>query len=189
MIPQNLIDCIKNDRTQISDYISALDCPVVCEIGIRFGDNFARLLTRNVCVAVAVDPWRLFESKDCDPEAPYTQQDLDKQHDSFVSRFLTDARVMLDRMTSLEASTRYEDEYFDFIYIDGNHKYEHCKNDLNAWWSKVKKGGILAGHDYINVRDFGVIQAVEEFKLENNISPDNFYKNQDEYASYYIFKE
>lgn len=189
MIPQNLIDSVVSDRVNINNYISTLISPLVCEIGIRYGNHFARVLTDNVCAAVAVDPWRLSESQDCDPEAPYTQIDLDQQHDEFVARYCGDPRVIVYRLTSLEAANKCEDNYFDFIYIDGNHKYEHCKNDLNAWWPKVKIGGILAGHDYINVRDFGVIQAVDEFKVENKISSDNFYVNQEAYASYYIFKE
>jgi len=189
MIPKILTEAIIQDRLNISNYIIHIDNAKVCEIGIRFGGHFNSILTENVKIAVAVDPWRLFESQDCDPEAPYTQNDLDKQHDDFKTRYAGDERVIVERTTSLDAAKHYENEYFDFIYIDGNHKYQHCKNDLDAWWSKVKKGGVLAGHDYINVRDFGVIQAVEEFKKENNISLDNFFVNYEQYASYYIFKE
>jgi len=43
----------------------------------------------------------------------------------------------------------YEDEYFDFIYIDG---YAHTGQEqgltLEEWWPKLKPGGIFAGHDY-----------------------------------------
>lgn len=189
MIPQLLIDAVQNERLNISNYIIHLDSPVIGEIGIRFGGHFKSLFTQNVKAAVAVDPWRLFESQDCDPEAPYTQLDLDQQHDEFKTRYVGDDRVTVERTTSLEAAAKYPDEYFDFVYIDGNHKYEHCKNDLVTWWPKVKTGGIIAGHDYINVRDFGVIRAVEEFKSENNILQNNFYRNQEDYASYYILKE
>ena len=52
------------------------------------------------------------------------------------------------RMTSLEAATRFEDESLDFVFIDAAHEYEHVKEDLNAWYPKIKKGGILAGHDF-----------------------------------------
>lgn len=52
------------------------------------------------------------------------------------------------RMTSLEAATRFEDESLDFVFIDAAHEYEHIKEDLNAWYPKIKSGGILAGHDF-----------------------------------------
>lgn len=189
MIPQTLIDCVRKSRTNISNYLAQLPSPNICEVGVRFGDNFSTLLTSNVEVAVAVDPWMLFESQECDPEATYTQQDLDRQCDDFKIRFLDkDSRVKLNRSTSLEAAINYPDHYFDFIYIDGNHTYHHCKSDLTAWWPKVKIGGILAGHDYINHRDYGVIQAVEEFKSENSISSENSFTNEENYASYYLMK-
>ena len=52
------------------------------------------------------------------------------------------------RMTSLEAATKFEDESLDFVFIDAAHEYEHVKDDLTAWYPKIKKGGILAGHDF-----------------------------------------
>ena len=49
-------------------------------------------------------------------------------------------------------STRFaytlEDKSCDFIFIDADHTYEKFKDDLIAYWPKVKKGGILCGHDY-----------------------------------------
>lgn len=189
MIPKILTEAITRDRLNISSYIKNINNAKVCEVGVRFGNYFKLILTENVEIAVAVDPWRLFESQECDPEATYTQQDLDIQYETFKTRYAGDARVTIERTTSLDAAAHYENEYFDFIYIDGNHTYKHCKNDLNVWWGKVKRGGILSGHDYINIRDFGVIQAVEEFNIENKISSDNFFVNSEEYASYYIFKE
>ena len=50
----------------------------------------------------------------------------------------------------------------DFIYIDGDHRYEAVKNDIKLAFKKVKKGGIIAGHDYCNECE-GVIRAVNEF--------------------------
>ncbi|MCX7909587.1 MAG: class I SAM-dependent methyltransferase [Ignavibacteria bacterium] len=37
--------------------------------------------------------------------------------------------------------------FFDAIYIDGDHSYEAVKMDLKLAKLKVKKGGIIAGHD------------------------------------------
>lgn len=65
------------------------------------------------------------------------------------------------RMTSLEASMLYEDESLDFVFIDASHKYEDVLDDIKAWYPKVKKGGIFAGHDYPSWP--GVVQAVDEF--------------------------
>lgn len=63
--------------------------------------------------------------------------------------------------TSLQASKLFENESLDFVFIDASHDYENVKADILAWMPKVKKGGILSGHDY-NKHWPGVIQAVDE---------------------------
>lgn len=65
------------------------------------------------------------------------------------------------RMTSLEASSLYEDESLDFVFLDASHKYEDIKMDMEAWYPKVKKGGIFSGHDYPTWQE--VVKAVDEF--------------------------
>jgi hypothetical protein len=61
----------------------------------------------------------------------------------------------------------------DFVYIDARHDYESVKEDLHAWFDKVRPGGILAGHDYADgilvQGDFGVKTAVDEFFAERGI--------------------
>ena len=74
------------------------------------------------------------------------------------------------RTTSLEASQYYKDRSIDFVFIDAAHDYENVKADINAWYPKVKKGGIIGGHDYPGFE--GVVQAVNEFFMieKNNAS-------------------
>jgi predicted O-methyltransferase YrrM len=62
---------------------------------------------------------------------------------------------------SLTASNLYEKRSLDFVFIDAGHSYEEVKKDIQAWLPKVKKGGVLAGHDYS--KSFpGVVKAVRE---------------------------
>jgi len=67
---------------------------------------------------------------------------------------------------SLDAVKDYPDEYFDYVYIDGDHEHDPVLADLRAWWPKVKTGGILGGHD---VAMEEVRQALDEFVAENGI--------------------
>jgi hypothetical protein len=71
------------------------------------------------------------------------------------------------RLPSIEAAELYEDNSLDFVFIDGSHDYENVKNDINAWYPKVKSGGILAGDDY-DIKWSGVIKASNEFAKQNN---------------------
>jgi len=67
---------------------------------------------------------------------------------------------------SVNASKLFENESLDFIFIDANHEYKFVMEDLNAWFPKLKKGGIIAGHDYYDGHH-GVEQAVNEFFYGN----------------------
>jgi len=42
----------------------------------------------------------------------------------------------------------FDDNSIDFLFIDGNHEYEAVKQDISLWLPKVKKGGVISGHDY-----------------------------------------
>ena len=53
------------------------------------------------------------------------------------------------RMDFDSALGMFDDEYFDFIYIDGfAHTGEEGGKTLVDWFKKLKVGGILAGDDY-----------------------------------------
>ena len=65
------------------------------------------------------------------------------------------------RMTTNEAARLFEDESLDAVFIDADHSYEAVKLDIQNWMPKVRKGGILAGHDY-NSAWPGVVRAVNE---------------------------
>ena len=59
------------------------------------------------------------------------------------------------------AQTLYD---LDFAYIDGDHSYNGVKRDIEAYWPKIKKGGVLCGHDYQKrwTSLEGCVRAVEE---------------------------
>ena len=48
------------------------------------------------------------------------------------------------------------------VFSDGDHSYEAVKADIDAWLPKVRRGGVLAGHDYSDPAWAGVTQAVSE---------------------------
>jgi GR25 family glycosyltransferase involved in LPS biosynthesis len=70
---------------------------------------------------------------------------------------------------SWEGANRYEDKSLDFVFIDAAHDYASVKKDLEAWYPKIKPGGIIAGHDYRP--DVGVFSAVNDFfKEKENVT-------------------
>jgi len=92
-------------------------------------------------------------------------------NDTLYSDFLKNIEPVKEninpvKLDSIKASVLYADESLDFVFIDATHEYENVKNDINAWFPKVKRGGILAGHDYPTWQ--GVVQAVNEFLQKEN---------------------
>jgi predicted O-methyltransferase YrrM len=70
-------------------------------------------------------------------------------------------RFLQGLQIELEVVNQFEDESLDVVFIDLTHTYESVKQDIELWLPKVKKGGILAGHDYEN--DWPeVVKAVDE---------------------------
>jgi Methyltransferase domain len=57
-------------------------------------------------------------------------------------------RLIVHEAESLAASKDFDDASLDALFIDGDHTYEAVSEDIEAWLPKVKKGGIIAGHDY-----------------------------------------
>lgn len=99
-------------------------------------------------------------------------------------------KVVFITKSSMLASTLFQDEFFDFIYIDGNHNYDNVKQDMSLWYPKVKKGGILSGHDFDprNVTRQDVAEAVKDFCKENKLEYKVFPYEQINYSDWVIVK-
>ena len=91
----------------------------------------------------------------------------DKTYNEVVKRFKQLEHVHVHRMSSDDWFATQKDNYFDWIYLDGDHSYEGVLNDLNSSRRVVKDGGIILGDDY--AWPFqphgkpGVTAAVDEF--------------------------
>lgn len=70
-----------------------------------------------------------------------------------------DNRIKALKGLSWEMASKVEDVSLDFVFIDASHDYDSVMKDLRAWDPKIKKGGIMCGHD---IEIPGVRKAVLE---------------------------
>lgn len=125
---------------------------VGAEIGVWKGD-FSRFLWNNTHPQKLhlIDPWVF---RDDYPWAMYggviakSQEEMDKIYNQVIKTFSSYSEVEIHRMSSVLASELFPEDYFDWIYIDGDHTYIGVMDDLTSYYSKVKKGGLIIGDDY-----------------------------------------
>ena len=108
---------------------------------------------------LAVDPW--LNGYDINDRASQ-QCPMKFVFEAFQERTTPLGNVLYSRSKSLDALQFLKDGELDFIYIDGDHRYEGVLADLNGWRPKLREGGIMAGHDW----SFKTVQKalVEVFK-------------------------
>ena len=158
------------NRYAFADYLNARGlCGEMAEIGVRRGDFSEWMLKEWKGKRLyAIDPWREFSEEVYPGNGNIPQQKQDGHYRITQERLKGfGGRSVILRKTSAEAAADFADGQLDFVYIDGAHDYDNVVLDLNAWYPKVRKGGVLAGHDYLdgNVRGavYGVKRAVNEF--------------------------
>ncbi len=70
-------------------------------------------------------------------------------YDKFISNTERVKHIITPiRGDSVSVASQYADDSLDFVFIDGDHRYEYVKADIEAWLPKMKLGSVLAGHDY-----------------------------------------
>jgi len=109
-----------------------------------------------------VDPYEKYEST----LAPHLQK-AKAEALNVLDEFKDKIVIVYEK--SVEAAKKIADELLDFVYIDGEHSYEAVSQDIPTWYPKVKKGGIVGGHDYTPDYFPGVVKAVDEFARINKI--------------------
>jgi hypothetical protein len=148
----------------------------VAEIGVAQGEFSGQI--RFICrpaLLVLIDPW-CSQDEDTyfrDPNN-VAQKAQDHRYQRVRGRFASQAagrecRVL--RQFSEEAAPSFPDGSFGWVYIDANHSYEQCLNDLRLWSRKVHDDGLICGHDFAahavaRHSRFGVVEAVWTFVKE-----------------------
>lgn len=139
----------------------------IIEVGVWKGLT-TRILAENTRGTVwAVDTWK---GTPHDPEQHHLYQEADTTdvYAEFLANmgnYVTLGKVIPVHSDSVSAAEMLFNEYgriFDFVFIDADHSYDGCLCDIRSYLRLVRRGGMIAGHDYNKPAFPGVKQAVDE---------------------------
>jgi len=155
----------------VSDRISLIELAAkenprgtVVEIGVAGGHFTEQILaTWPHCPKLfAIDCWGPFEGNHI------TDDEQEQRFKEVSAKFANHKNVQIVRQYSHVAAESVPDSSVHFIYIDGDHSHDAAALDLRAWFPKLRRKGIIAGHDYYD--GCGVKSAVDEFAAEKRIT-------------------
>lgn len=180
-----ITDLLKLDLTQRSpieipnfgrDNLALLFCRLGftkgVEVGVEQGIYTEILCQANPNAEIhGVDPWLVY------PEyrEHISQENIDVLYLKAKTRLQQFPNCILWRGFSSEVVKEFKDNSLDFVYIDANHTLQFVIQDIAEWSRKIRKGGIIAGHDYrLNKPDpyrNHTVQAVQAWTNAYHINP------------------
>ena len=167
----------KHDKTRqdLHAIFAELGYAKGAEIGVASGRHASQMCnTLPDLHLTLVDPWQGYFR--------YKQELCDKRYAGAMRALEPWPKTVL-KMTSLEASQKVEDGSLDFVYIDGDHRFDAVMLDIIVWAPKVRRDGIIAGHDYYHFYAAGVVDAVRAYVQAHRIN--NWYITWEKEASWF----
>jgi hypothetical protein len=160
--------------------INEFNLKVGVEVGVCLGGHSeAMLLHTKMERLYSVDPYVYAQGSTDGHVLPtgkgFDQPEYDEMYEYTKERLsVFGTRNIFIRKTSLDAASEVN-EPLDICFIDAIHKYSNVREDIALWGSKVRQGGIIAGHDFNHPNFPGVTQAVGEFALGKILNVEDGY--------------
>ena len=133
-----------SNRRDLPGFFKEMGFKVGVEIGVQRG-AFTRRLARIGLKVYGVDPWLSYRNYHA---FKGYQKHQDKVYEAAKENLAPFPNCTLIRKKSMDALEDFEDNSIDFVYIDGHHGFKYVTEDIWEWSKKVKKGGVISGHDY-----------------------------------------
>jgi len=134
-------------------YLHNTDKKTMIEIGAYIGESttiFAQYFEK----VISIDPHLNYHEIDKSDYVDF--KIVKKEYLKNISKY---NNIVYINKTSDEALADIS-EKVDFVYIDGSHDYEQVRKDILNYKNLLKHGGIIGGHDYIDIKD--VTLAINE---------------------------
>ena len=143
------------------------------EVGVHRGDFSAEILeVVSPRMLHLIDPWKHEPAPEYSAalyggRASGAQDEMDERYQGVLARFAEEiarGEIIVHRATSNVVLAQLPDASLDWVYIDGNHRYEFVVEDLELSLAKTRPGGLVTGDDYAEGGwwEGGVKRAVDE---------------------------
>lgn len=161
-------------RAEFSKLLDHFNLPrVVLELGVAESLFTKEILKWNLDKLYLIDSWQKIPGQFGD--GSFDQSWHDGNYAQTLERVKPFGEmVSVFKGFSTDMSHNIPDNSLGILYIDACHVYECVKKDLELYFPKVVKGGVIALHDWKNLT-YGVNKAVKEFcegRFEINDVPD-----------------
>lgn len=144
--PAEIPDCSRDDLPQ---FFVDMGYKVGAEIGVYKGEYTDKFCRAGLKI-YAIDPWKAYGDYDKKNQKLQERQDFLYGHTQRVLAKYPDCTII--RKTSMNAVEDFKDDSLDFVYIDGHHGFKYVAEDIWEWSKKVRKGGVISGHDYAKLK-------------------------------------
>ena len=158
------------NRNEMYGLFAKLGYKVGCEVGVWTGKNAVQMFEHIPGLKLfLVDPYKDYARA----RKKRGDNRLFRRVKHRAHRRTRGKHRQFIEMFSEDAVRKFDDESLDFVYIDGNHSYDYVMLDIILWERKVKKGGIISGHDYYNSGKVKVRvkDAVNDYIRSHSINP------------------
>ncbi|CAF3208982.1 unnamed protein product [Rotaria sp. Silwood2] len=137
------------------------------EVGVQLGTFSLHLLKNwSNCVEFhAIDLWAHQEHYQDPANSPQSvQEEAFQTAKKNLENF--NHIIRYHRNFSHLAAKEIKNESLDFIYLDARHDYVGVAEDLQSYWPKLKPGGIMAGHDYLDLDEQRTIDPEQDWGVD-----------------------
>lgn len=137
-------------RMEIPNYLNELGYTGVgAEVGVLRGEFARNMLQKwKGSKLFMIDSWNQNSNIDINNGDHIVQ--LNNLVETFKNVYEFKGRTCIIRDSSMEAVKMFKDGELDFVYIDAGHDYKSVREDIDAWWPKIKPGGMILGDDYMD---------------------------------------
>lgn len=150
---------IEGTRLELPPLFKELGYKTGAEIGVLRGDFSEILCQSNPELKLySIDAWQFYPIH----KNFRKQKDYDRAYEVAKNKLSAYPNNKIIKKWSMDAVKDFPDESLDFVFIDANHEFRYITDDIAEWSKKVKKGGIVSGHDYgrSHDRQFGNVKDV-----------------------------